>query len=175
MGKNLIPDKTVAKVKLRIRPGGYDESSQGWTNGYATRSATGSVFLNVEFIVVDGEYSGTKIFSTIGLRSPKGPWWGTKGRIFMRDIVDSANGVQTHDVSSKAIKSRELASFSELDGLEFTACIKKSKNREGKLENTIEEAIVNASSIQLVQPNKLRRKDISAITQSSKFVPEWIK
>ena len=30
----LIPPKTLAKVIMAIRPGGYDDVSQGWTGGY---------------------------------------------------------------------------------------------------------------------------------------------
>lgn len=33
---NLIPKGTLAKVRLTIRPGGFDDASQGWTGGYAT-------------------------------------------------------------------------------------------------------------------------------------------
>ena len=30
---NLIPKGTIAKVRLTIRPGGFDDPSQGWTGG----------------------------------------------------------------------------------------------------------------------------------------------
>ena len=46
---NLIPKGTLAKVRLTIRPGGFDDASQGWTGGYATRGSTGAVYLNGEF------------------------------------------------------------------------------------------------------------------------------
>jgi hypothetical protein len=36
---NLIPKGTLAKVRLTIRPGGFDDPSQGWTGGYATRGS----------------------------------------------------------------------------------------------------------------------------------------
>ena len=47
---NLIPKGTLAKVRLTIRPGGFDDASQGWTGGYATRGSTGAVYLNGEFL-----------------------------------------------------------------------------------------------------------------------------
>ena len=37
----LIPKGTLAKVRLTIRPGGFDDASQGWVGGFATRGATG--------------------------------------------------------------------------------------------------------------------------------------
>jgi hypothetical protein len=40
---DLIPKGTVAKVRMTIKPGGYDDPNQGWTGGYATQSfETGS-------------------------------------------------------------------------------------------------------------------------------------
>jgi hypothetical protein len=70
---NLIPKGTLAKVRLTIRPGGFDDASQGWTGGFATRSSTGAVYLNGEFTVTEGQYARRKIFKLIGLYSPKGP------------------------------------------------------------------------------------------------------
>ena len=49
----------------------YDPA-QGWTGGYATRSDSGAVYLNAEFTVLEGPYSRRKIFTLIGLYSPKG-------------------------------------------------------------------------------------------------------
>jgi hypothetical protein len=34
---DLIPKGSIAKVRLTIRPGGYNDEQQGWTGGYATR------------------------------------------------------------------------------------------------------------------------------------------
>mgnify|MGYP000412511715 CR=1 FL=1 len=39
---NVIPKGTLAKVRLTLRPGGFDDASQGWTGGWARRAATGS-------------------------------------------------------------------------------------------------------------------------------------
>ena len=32
---NVIPKGTLAKVRLTLRPGGFDDPSQGWTGGWA--------------------------------------------------------------------------------------------------------------------------------------------
>ena len=40
---NLIPKGTIVKVRMTLRPGGFDDPSQGWTGGYAKRGTTGSV------------------------------------------------------------------------------------------------------------------------------------
>lgn len=59
---SVIPKGAIAKVRLSIRPGGYDDPSQGWTGGYATRGSTGAVYLNAEFTVLEGPYARRKIF-----------------------------------------------------------------------------------------------------------------
>ncbi len=41
---DLIPKGTLVRVRMTIKPGGFDDPSQGWTGGYATRNDnTGSV------------------------------------------------------------------------------------------------------------------------------------
>lgn len=51
-GFEVIPKGTLAKVRMTIKPGGHDDASQGWTDGWATRSpTTGSVYLNCEWHV----------------------------------------------------------------------------------------------------------------------------
>jgi len=53
-GFDTIPKGTLVKVRMTIKPGGYDDHSQGWTGGYATQSeTTGSIYLN-GFCDLDG-------------------------------------------------------------------------------------------------------------------------
>jgi hypothetical protein len=105
---NLIPKGTVAKVRLTIRPGGFDDPSQGWTGGYATRGSTGAVYLNGEFTVLEGPYAKRKIFTLIGLYSPKGPEWAGMGRSFLRGMLNSARGISDKDVSPQAQAARRI-------------------------------------------------------------------
>ena len=69
---SVIPKGVIAKGRLTIRPGGHDDPAQGWTGGYATRGDSGAVYLNTEFTVLEGPYARRKIFTLIGLYSPKG-------------------------------------------------------------------------------------------------------
>jgi len=138
---NLIPKGTLAKVRLSIRPGGYDDSSQGWTGGYATRANTGAVYLNGEFTVLAGPYARRKIFTLIGLHSPKGPEWSVMGRSFVRGILNSARGLSAKDASSAAQTARRIAGFGDLDGLEFVARVEVSTDSNGEEKNEIRSAI----------------------------------
>ena len=38
---NVIPKGTLAKVRLTIRPGGFDDPAQGWTGGCESRRQNG--------------------------------------------------------------------------------------------------------------------------------------
>jgi len=118
---NIIPKGTLAKVRLTIRPGGYDDPAQGWTGGYATRGTTGSVYLSGEFTVLEGPYARRKIFTLIGLYSPKGPDWTNMGRSLIRGMLNSARGISDKDNSAQAQAARRIAVFTDLDGLEFIA------------------------------------------------------
>lgn len=77
---NVIPKGTLAKVRLTLRPGGFDDPSQGWTGGWARRATTGAVYLDAEYTVLEGPYARRKVWSLIGLYSPKGPDWANMGR-----------------------------------------------------------------------------------------------
>ena len=70
----LIPPKTLAKVIMAIRPGGYDDPSQGWTGGYATRSdKTGAIYLNAKFTILEGPFGLDKPISPNTTRLANGP------------------------------------------------------------------------------------------------------
>lgn len=134
---NLIPKGTLAKVRLTIRPGGHDDAAQGWTGGYATRGSTGAVYLNGEFTVVEGPYARRKIFTLIGLFSPKCPDWANMGRSLIRGILNSARGISDKDTSPQAQAARRIASFADLDGLEFIARIDIGTDTNGEDKNEI--------------------------------------
>lgn len=123
-GGDVIPHKTLAKVHMKIRPGGHDDPAKGWTGGYATRNErTGSMYLDCEFTIIAGKYNKRKVWSLIGLHSPKGPKWEGMGRSFIRAALESARGIKPSDSSDAALKARQISGFGDLDGLEFVAQI----------------------------------------------------
>ena len=139
---NVIPKGTLAKVRLTIRPGGFDDPSQGWTGGYAKRGATGAVYLDAEYTVVDGPYAKRKIWSRIGLYSPKGPDWGNAGRGLIKGILNSARGISDKDNSAQAQARRRISGFAELDGIEFIARMDLGSDTNGEDKNEIRSAVM---------------------------------
>jgi hypothetical protein len=139
---DLIPKGTLVKVCMTIKPGGYDDPSQGWTGGFATRNAnTGSVYLNCEFVVLEGEYARRKMWSLIGLHSPKGPEWTNMGRTFIKAILNSARGIHPGDNSQAAQNARRIASFADLEAIEFLGKVDLEKDQNGEDRSVIRSAI----------------------------------
>ncbi len=138
----LIPPKTLAKVIMTIRPGGYDDPSQGWIGGYATRSdKTGAVYLNAKFTILEGPFAKRVVFGLIGLYSPKGPDWTNMGRSFLRAILNSARGIHPADQTPQAQTARRIRGFADLDGVEFVVRIDVEKDQNGEDKNVVKAAI----------------------------------
>lgn len=140
---DVIPHGTIAKVKLKIKPGGCNDEAKGWTKGYATRNNdTGVMYLICEFVVLEGKYAKRKIWSNIGLYSPKNDnKWGDMGRSFIRGILNSARGISDKDTSEEAQAKRRINGLAELDGLEFLAKIEVEKDQKDKDRNVIKYAV----------------------------------
>ena len=139
---DLIPKGTLVRLRMTIKPGGYDDPTQGWAGGYATESfETGSVYLACEFIVLEGPYAKRKLWSNIGLQSRKGPTWGQMGRSMIRGILNSARNVHPQDNSPQAASARRIQSFHELDGIEFLARVDVEKDNKGEDRNVVKLAI----------------------------------
>jgi len=139
---DLIPKGAIVPVRMTIKPGGYDDPSQGWTGGYATHNdTTGSIYLNAEFVITEGQFAKRKVWSLIGLLSLKGPEWGNMGRSFVRGILNSARGLSDKDNSPEAQTARRIAGFADLDGIEFLAKIDVGKDANGDAKNEIRFAV----------------------------------
>jgi len=137
-----IPKGTLVVVRLTIRPGGYDDPSQGWMGGYARHNdRTGSIYLDCEFIVLEGEYVRRKLWSLIGLYSPKGPEWSNMGRAFIKAMLHSARRIHPESDDPSAQAALRLSGFAELDGLEFLAQVDWENDQHGQPKSAIKRAI----------------------------------
>ena len=181
-GFDVIPKGTLAKVRMTIKPGGHDDASQGWTGGWATRSnTTGAVYLNCEFVVLEGKYARRKIWSLIGLYSAKGPDWANIGRAFIKGILNSSRGVSNKDNSPSAQNTRRINDLGDLDGVEFVARIDIEKDQNGDDKNVIKLAItpdnkeyaslMGAVSGAASAPQS--NSDQSASASSASNLPSW--
>ena len=141
-GFDVIPKGTIVPVRMSLKPGGHDDTSQGWDGGYATESFdTGSVYLACEFVVTGGPFAKRKMWSNIGLHSKKGPTWGQMGRSFIRAALNSARNVQPQNNSPEAAAARRITSFADLDGLEFIARVDVEKDAKGADRNVVKQIV----------------------------------
>lgn len=137
----LIPDKTLAKVRLDIKQGGYNNDKEGWDASMATLGKTGAVYLKCEFKILGGEYNGRKVLNLIGLYSEKSPLYQEIGRQFLLAIIESSFGIDPKDDSDIANRKRHIKSLADLDNLEFVAEISVGKDANGNPKNEIKKAI----------------------------------
>ena len=141
-GYNLIPKGALVPVRMSLKPGGHYDTSQCWTDGYPTQSSkTGAVYLAAEFVITGGEFAKRKIWSNIGLYSPKGSTWMQMGRTFVRAALNSARNVLPQDNSPQAAAARRIQGFVELDGLEFVVRVDIEKDDRGDDRNVVKTAV----------------------------------
>jgi len=132
----------LVPVLMTFKAGGHYDASQGWTDGYPTQSSkTGAVYLAAEFVITGGGYAKRKMWSNIGLYSPKGPTWTQMGRTFVRAALNSARGVLPQDNSPQAVAARRIQGFADLDGLEFVVRVDIEKDDRGDDRNVVKMAV----------------------------------
>ena len=175
---DLIPKGTVAKVNMMIKPGGYNDPERGWTGGYATASSTtDSVYLNCEFVILEGPFAKRKVWSLIGLYSPKGPTWGNSGRSFIRAILNSARGFAEKDNSPQAIAARQIKGIEDLNGIEFIAKIAVEKNQDGEERNLIKIALTkdHKDYHKIGQPVSVPTASSASDSTKASTAPAWAR
>ena len=141
-GFDLIPKGTVVPVRMTLKPGGYDDASQGWGGGYATESFdTGAIYLAAEFVVTAGDHAKRKMWSNIGLLSKKGTDLGQMGAASSAPHSIAPATYHPQDNSPQAAAARHIQGFHELDGLEFLARVDIEKDTKGQDRNVVKIAV----------------------------------
>ncbi|NKF98118.1 hypothetical protein GO290_05243 [Ralstonia solanacearum] len=99
------------------------------------------MYLAAEFVVLEGPYAKRKLWSMIGLHSPKGDEWANMGRAFVRAALNSARGVHPDDNTEPAQLSRRIRDFGELHGMEFIGRVDTELDSRGDARNVIRQAV----------------------------------
>jgi len=134
---DLIPRNTIATVQIIIRMGGAGE------DGVLTRSKDGGCeMLDLEFVIVDGEYAKRKIWQSAVLTGT------TDGhakaaeisRALLRGILESARNIKPDDLSEAAQVKRRVEGLGDFQNLRFIARIgvEKSKDKNFDDKNRVE-------------------------------------
>jgi hypothetical protein len=112
----LIPDGTVARVILTIRPGG--EGDGGWLK----RSKAGDkLMIDAEFTVTEGPFAKRKFWQTMIVDGSEKA--ASINRSTLRAILESARGIKADDMSDNAKRARLVEGYGDFSGMEFLAKI----------------------------------------------------
>ncbi len=137
---SIIPEGTLAKIRMTIIPGYHNDDSKGWTDGFVTLGTTGAAYLKAKFEILDGEFKGRFVSSLIGMHSPKGPIYEAMGQTFIRSALESAKDIHPKDTSSNAVEAKK-ANLKDLDGLVFAVKISVAKDLKGNDRNEVKTVI----------------------------------
>jgi hypothetical protein len=122
----LIPDGTIATLQLGIRPGGAGE------DGLLQRSKDGLCeMLDVEFIVVDGQFAKRKLWERFVLAgTTDGHAKATEiSRSKLRAILESARNIRPDDVSPQARAARTVK-LADFEGMRFIGKVGIEKGKD---------------------------------------------
>jgi len=170
----LIPNGSVVQLEMSILNGGHNDPSQGWTDNCASKSESGSIYLRVEYAVIKGPYANVKFRSSIGLKSPKGPWWRKRGREFIIQLLNYKHNLSASDLSINARQMRRLKNFADLNGTRFTAKIKNSRDHNDTIVNEIDEIVLPETINNEANPIGLRQRDLTQKLTSAETGPMWL-
>lgn len=125
---SLIPANTVAKARLVIKPGNHfsDPMLTGSKNG-------DSSYLNVEFIILEGQHAKRKVFDKIGITGSD--TWINMGKARIRAILESAKNINPKDMSETAMNARKINSFDELNNLDVVIKIGIESDKSGAYQD----------------------------------------
>ena len=127
----LIQDGTFAKVTMTLRPGGTDGQGEIDRGLLKASAAPGSdvLMLDAEFTLVEGPQARRKFWQMFtvagGKLDEQGQSIGWKiSKSSLRAMIDSALGLDPHDMSEVAKAKRILRGLGDLNGITFVAKIK---------------------------------------------------
>jgi hypothetical protein len=122
----LIPAGQVATLQLTIRPSGAGEE------GLLKRSQDGGCeMLDIEFIVVDGQFAKRKLWERFVLAGTSDGLAKAAeiSRGKLRAILESARGIKPDDVSPQARDARTMK-LADFDGMRFIGKIGIEKGKD---------------------------------------------
>ena len=114
-----MPDGTVVRAVMNIRPGG--EGDGGWMK----LSGAGNPMLDVEWTVISGPYAKRKVWDYMHFTEKSLPI----SMRHLRAIVEANYGILPADMSDAAVAKRRCG-FAELQGME--ACLMLSIEKDAK-------------------------------------------
>lgn len=109
---DIIPDGTIARINMKIRPGGAGEG------GWLKRSKAGDKeMLDIEYTVLEGPHARRKFWGLMVVSGSEKAEAITRSTL--RGVLESARGIKPTDMSEAAQKQRVVSGYGDFDGIEF--------------------------------------------------------
>ena len=175
-----IPHGTVAIVVASLRPG------KAGPDGWLKENNDGScVMADFEFTIDGGEFDRRKFWTMFVV---DGETDGQKkaaaiSRSRLRAMLESANGIEPSDESTKAIAARQVESWGDFDGLRFCARVGLEKGKpknpdypKGDMypdKNVLQEAVTPDNKDYIALSGVAQSKPRAAAPASSVTKPKW--
>jgi hypothetical protein len=125
----LIPDGTLAKVAMTIRPGGIDGPNEIDRGLLKASSLSDALLLDCEFTVTEGPHARRKFWQMFTVAGGKVDEQGVSigwkiSKSTFRAMIDSALGLDPNDMSETTKQKRILRGLADLNGIVFVAKIR---------------------------------------------------
>jgi len=132
-----IPDGTVARAILTIRPGGAGEG--GWLKA----AKTGALMIDAEWTITTGPHAKRKVWRNMMMTGNEVAVGITMRQL--RAAIEGHFGIKPDDMS-EAAQTKRRATFEQLNGLEACVLIAIEKQEGYEARNTIKAVIAPGES-----------------------------
>ncbi|MFP5223141.1 MAG: hypothetical protein ACLGSA_12695 [Acidobacteriota bacterium] len=131
--RGAIPPESIVLVRLNLRTPKAGKA-QG-SHALLTRASSGMEYLDCEFEVVSGTYTGRKMWNNMNLLGTISTDGQKKAvditKRMLRAIMEATRGFRPDDASPAAVEARKLQSLDVLQGLMFGVKIGVEKPMDG--------------------------------------------
>lgn len=136
MERTLIPMNTVCRAIILVKSGDMEIPEFGPGQWFKASQSSKAKWMELEFTIVGGEHDRRKFWDRIFVDGDKLGQSGIPqakeiGLQTLRQIIESANGIEPSDMSAEAQQRRNISSIMDLNGMEICAKVGIKKGNNG--------------------------------------------
>ena len=133
---SLIPNGTICRAVMVVKQGEIEIPEFGQGTWFKRSMSTAAKWMELEFTIVGGEYDRRKFWDRVFVDGDKMGQSGIPqakeiGLSTLRQIIESANGLDPTDMSEAAQQRRNISGIMDLNGMEICAKIGVKKGTNG--------------------------------------------
>ena len=133
---SLIPAGTIARAVIVVKMGDIEISEFGAGQWFKQSQSSKAKWMELEFTIIGGEFDRRNFWDRIFVDGDKMGQSGIPqakeiGLSTLRQIIESANGLDPTDMSEAAQQRRNISGIMDLNGMEICAKIGVKKGTNG--------------------------------------------